>query len=221
MDPVRRRHRARYAVAAVAAVLTAAAGCVPGPGTIGTPCADVELVVARGTFESGPLGATAGDPLLAATRPALAPRTVTAHAVAYPADLAPTSPPAGNRAVVTHVINRASECPATQFVLVGYSQGAQVMDMALGVDMTDTGDGGPPVATIPAALEPRVAAIVLYGNPLNLLRRNLPPPYAGRTLDICAAGDPVCEPGGMNIAAHISYWADAYRAAAFIRDHTA
>jgi cutinase len=206
----------RRAAVVVAGMVAATAACTTGPNTAGTPCTDVELVVVRGTYEQGPLGRRVGDPLLAATRPAVAPRTVAGHAVAYPADISLTSPAAGNRAVVAHLSTRAAECAATRFVLVGYSQGAQAMDMALGIDTTGTGAGGPPAAVMPAALEPRIAAIVLFGNPLNLVGGAIPAPYGERTLDICAPGDPVCQPGGMDVAAHLSYGGDAARAATFI-----
>ena len=46
--------------------------------------------------------------------------------------------------------------PETRFVLGGCSQGASVMDIALGVPNFGTGKA------IPAALQPHLAAVVLF-----------------------------------------------------------
>jgi hypothetical protein len=41
--------------------------------------------------------------------------------------------------------------------------------------------------------------------------------YASRTDDFCASGDPVCQSGGTNVLAHLSYTGDAPAAAALVR----
>jgi cutinase len=213
--------RTTRSLAAAAAVLaiaaTGAAGCTGG-STSGRPCTDVELVVARGTGEPGTLGLIVGDPLLTATRPAVAPRSVGGHAVAYPAGFTADSPPAGNRALVEHLTARSAACASTRFVLVGYSQGAQVVDMAIGADVSGTINAPAPsgIVALPASVTGRVAAVVLFGNPIGALGRKVPAAWQGRTLDICATGDPVCQPGGADIGAHLTYSANAGQAATFI-----
>jgi cutinase len=208
----------RTLAVAVLAAAVAVAGCTTGGGsTDGKSCTDVELVVARGTGEPGTLGTIVGDPLLAATRTAIAPKTLAGHSVAYPAGFTADSPPAGNRALVSHLTARAAACANTKFVLVGYSQGAQVVDMALGADVAGTINAPATVVKLPDALAPRIAAVVLFGNPIGAVGRKVPAPYDNRTLDICASGDPVCQPGGGNIAAHLTYTANASQAATFIR----
>jgi cutinase len=208
--------RVGLGAAAVAGGL-ATAGCttVPGGGA-GSACTDVELVVARGTSEPGTLGTIVGDPLLRAARTAVAPASIRGQRVDYPAGFSADSPPAGNRAIVSYTTQRATTCPGTKFVLVGYSQGAQVVDLALGVDTTGTINGIKPVAVLPESVEPRIAAITLFGNPIGAKGMKVPARYLDRTLDLCAAGDPVCQPGGGNIAAHLTYNNQASRAAAFI-----
>ena len=67
---------------------------------------------------------------------------------------------------------------------------------------------------MPAAIAPHVAAVVLFGTPstwfVSLVDHSAPPInigglYAPKTLELCAPGDPVCAPGGLNRAAHSAY----------------
>ena len=109
----------------------------------------------------------------------------------------------------------AASCPNTKIVLGGYSQGAAVA----GYTTTDTVPAGFALPTgitgpMPAAIAPHVAAVVLFGTPdtwfLNLVDHNAPPItigglYTAKTLQLCATGDPVCFPGGLDRSAHSSY----------------
>jgi cutinase len=67
---------------------------------------------------------------------------------------------------------------------------------------------------MPAAIAPHIAAVVLFGTPdswfLNLVDHDAPPitigaAYTAKTLQLCATGDPVCYPGGLDRSAHSSY----------------
>lgn len=210
--------RRRRAVKLAGAVLTAAAGAglLAAPSLAGAAesCSDVEVVVARGTGEPGALGVIVGDPVFSALRRALSGSTVTSHAVDYPASLAPGSAQAGNRELVDHVTSQAAACAGQRFILVGYSQGANVVDNSLGVSSQGAAVGGRIVATLPAEVEPRVGAVLLFGNPIRALGRRVGGQFLERTLDVCATGDPVCG-GGFNAAAHLSYGRAARTAAAF------
>ena len=100
-------------------------------------------------------------------------------------------------------------------MLGGYSQGAAVA----GYTTTDTVPAGfalPAGITgpMPPAVAPHVAAVVLFGTPdtwfINLVDHSAPPitigqPYTAKTLQLCATGDPVCFPGGLDRSAHSSY----------------
>jgi cutinase len=204
--------------------LTAAVGAAAALGAVlaapsaagAAACSDVELVVARGTSEPGTLGIVVGDNVLAETRRALPGRDVTAYAVDYPAGFDPTSPGLGVVDTVEHVTAQAAACPAQRFVLVGYSQGAQVIDGALGVDTTGTINGGPPPAVIPADVAPRIAAVTNFGNPITAVGKTVPAEYLSRTLDVCRSGDPVCDADGVDILAHLLYFLDAPAAARFV-----
>jgi cutinase len=182
-------------------------------------CTNIDVVAARGTGEPGNLGTIVGDPVFAALRRTLSGQSLSGYRVNYPASLAPNSPSQGNADLVNHVTSQAAACSAQRFILVGYSQGANVVDNSIGISSDGALVGGPIVATIPASITPRVVAVLLFGNPIRAIGRSVTGTYASRTLDICANGDPVCQAGGLNFLAHLSYTQNANQAAAFAAAH--
>ena len=177
-------------------------------------CASVEVVFARGTFEAPGVGAT-GQAFVDALNARLPGKTVDVYAVNYAASLDFGQAADGIVDASNKIETIAASCPNTKIVLGGYSQGAAVA----GYTTTDTVPAGfalPAGITgpMPAAIAPHVAAVVLFGTPdtwfLNLADRNAPPItvgqlYTAKTLQLCATGDPVCFPGGLERAAHSSY----------------
>ena len=164
-------------------------------------CAEVEVVFARGTGEMPGLGIT-GGPFVRSLQQELSGRTVTSYAVDYAANAAQTSAGPGATDMSSHVREVAAACPGTRFVLGGYSQGATVTDLALGIRFGTTSG-----TAIPADLADRVAAVVVFGNPLGMTGRTIAqssPTYGSRSRDYCNPGDPVCG-GGANMAAHLAY----------------
>ncbi|WP_405163576.1 cutinase family protein [Nocardia sp. NBC_01499] len=188
----------------VVLLLAAGFGATTGLPALASSCAAVDVVVARGTQEPGYLGAVAGDPLYGALLQRL-PVSSVAYRVNYPADLLdPASISRGTQDMTAHVMWQASVCPDERFVLVGYSQGAVVTHGVLGTGIV-TALGG--ISSLPVDLESRVAAVLLFGDPLRLTGSNVPDLYAGRTGNYCAAGDPVCT-GGGDPTQHSNYaWA--------------
>ncbi|SES30379.1 cutinase [Streptomyces sp. yr375] len=178
-------------------------------------CSDIDVVAARGTFEPGALGLIVGDPVHSALQRKLRGKRLSSHKVDYPADLSLTSAAQGNADLVNHVKRQASACPNQRFVLVGYSQGANVVDNSIGISSAGAVVGSPIVATIPAALEPRVAAVLLFGNPIRALGKSVTGVYQSRTIDFCAQGDPICQNGGGDAPAHLGYTVNAEAAAVF------
>ncbi|KAG2523857.1 hypothetical protein JM18_005603 [Phytophthora kernoviae] len=82
-----------------------------------------------------------------------------------------------------------STCPDTVFVLGGYSQGASVIDISIGIQ-TMLGSGN----TIPNSLSSRIMAIVTFGNPLKLFGQTIKSAistYGSRAIEFCNLGDPV------------------------------
>lgn len=181
-------------------------GAATGLGTRASAdaCAPVDVVVARGTGEPGWLGAVVGDPLYGTLRQVL-PAGASAYAVRYPADLlAPSSLSDGTRDMTRHLVEQSVRCPHQRFLLVGYSQGAVVTHGVLGTGFVTTVPGVHPA---PPALAPRIAAVLLFGDPLRLAGWGVPGHYAERTGNYCAGGDPVCS-SGVDTGAHTLYgWA--------------
>ena len=161
----------------------------------------MELVFARGTGEPQGLGIL-GRPLAQALAQKLPDKKVGSFAVVYAAASSQASAGPGATNMSQHIRSVAADCPDTEFVIGGYSQGASVTDIAMGI--RGAGTAG---QAIPANLSDRVSAVVVFGNPLGLQRRtiaNSSQVYGPKAKEFCATGDPVCG-GGNNFAAHLSY----------------
>lgn len=176
-------------------------------------CPDVEVVFARGTFEAPGVGAT-GQAFVDALTARLAGRTVNVYPVNYPASLDFQTAADGIADASNRIESIASTCPSTEIVLGGYSQGAAVAAYTT-TDTVPDGFSLPAGITgpMPPAIAAHVAAVALFGKPsngfLNLVDRSAPPitigqAYASKTIELCAAGDPVCSVG-LNRGAHSAY----------------
>jgi cutinase len=180
------------------AVMAPVVPTIASTPAIAAPCPDVQVVFARGTTEPPGLGSV-GSPFVDDLRTRLAPRTVDATAVDYPAsnDFA-VSTPAGIDAARSVIESTAASCPKTKMVLGGYSQGAAVIEGAT--------NAAPQLAS-------RVAATALFGAPRTgfsamLAGGPLPelaPQYIANSIDQCAEADPICSEGGFDPGAHGSY----------------
>ncbi|MBP2326081.1 cutinase [Kibdelosporangium banguiense] len=201
--------------AVVAALLAGGVVAAAAPASA-APCTDIDLVSARGTGEPGTLGVIVGDPVNSAVKGKLNGKSISAYPVNYPANLDLTSATKGNIDLVNHVTSQAASCPNQRFVLVGYSQGANVVSNSIGVSSAGAAVGAPIAATIPASIEPRVAAVVVFGPPIGALGKHITGVYQGRTKEFCASQDPVCVNGASNVLAHLLYFLDADNAATFI-----
>lgn len=212
------RSQKRWAAGSIAAAIILAgvvpALVAPSASAQRTPsCSAVDVVVARGTDEPGTLGAEVGDPLFAALQ-RLAPITLSAYRVNYPATLdEPASVEQGSTDLVRHVTRQAARCPQERFVLVGYSQGAYVVDSVLGAALPLG------LPTMPAWISVRVASVLLFGNPMRDIGVAVGSSYRDRTADFCINGDPICQLGGTDPAAHLEYGIDIIPAAAFAAAH--
>ncbi|MEO3788245.1 cutinase family protein [Actinocorallia sp. B10E7] len=187
-------------------------------------CKPVSIISSRGTFEPQS-GSWLQKPIGDRIAEALPGRTKYTELV-YPA--APnfdTSPEAGVTALVKLLNDESAACPDQRYVLIGYSQGAQV-----------TGDSLVPPANrlvgknageISAAVPGKIAAVVLYGDPRFVAGepynagtpesgKNGDKPrtkgelaaYADRMKDYCAKGDFVCQGSTGNALAHLTYFFD-------------
>ncbi|XXH04666.1 hypothetical protein Hte_011085 [Hypoxylon texense] len=149
----------------------------------------------------------------------------TSEAIVYPAsprgDNYPSSVTAGIKAVVDQVTAYAAKCPDSAVVMVGYSEGSQIVDDAFcggpdGNSMAET------AAPIPTEVGERVKALIFMGDPRNIpgLPYNIGsstgggfaqrpadfvcPVYADRIRSYCDAEDPYCS-NGNNVRHHEQY----------------
>ncbi|EGZ11718.1 cutin hydrolase [Phytophthora sojae] len=171
---------------------------------VSAECSDVHVVFARGSGEMQGLG-ICGEPLVSGITSNLGGKSVSSYAVNYMASMDQSSAGPGATDMTNHVVSVAQECPNTVFVLGGYSQGASVTDIAIGIK-TSLGSGD----TIPENLAPRIKAVVTFGNPLKLMGQTIEsssPTYGPKAIEFCAQGDPVCG-NGFNTMAHMTYTTD-------------
>ncbi|TGD88360.1 cutinase family protein [Mycolicibacterium sp. CH28] len=202
------------AVFAALAVAGLMAGPVATANAADDSCAAVEVVFARGTFETPGVGAT-GQAFVDALSARLPGKTVQAYGVNYPASLNFGQAADGVADAVNKIEAITAACPATKIVLGGYSQGAAVAGYTTS-SAVPAGFALPASISgpMPTSVASHVAAVALFGTPddwfLGLADRSAPPIsigdlYAGKTIQLCAAGDPVCFPGGLDRSAHSSY----------------
>jgi cutinase len=185
LRPGARRLRSPAATIVLAAVLLIAPAVTSVPRAVLIPaasaaCPDAEVVFARGREEPPGVGAV-GDAFVNSLR-AKTPKSIGVYGVNYPANIT-TGGGAGD--ISAHVQSMAKSCPNTRIVLGGYSLGAEVVDRA-------TWGGFPP------GVDQHVAAVALFGNGT----RGLAPAFAGKTIDQCAIGDPICG-RGVNWSSHL------------------
>ncbi|KHO20211.1 cutinase [Mycolicibacterium setense] len=196
------------ALAGIAAVAAAAA-----VGTVSTPfampsasaapdCPDIEVVFARGTDEPAGIG-NVGKAFVETLRPMVKGSTIGTYAVQYPASWDFMKAAAGATDMSKRVQATAARCPKTKIVMGGYSQGAAVVDVVATSPIAGLGYTAP----LPATVVPRVASVVVFGNPSARLGQPLTrmsPDFGARTADLCNTNDPICSLG-RDWNAHVSY----------------
>lgn len=195
--------RIATALATVAAPLV----FVVAPAAHGAECPDVELIFARGTSEPDGAGRV-GQALASQLAPQLGGRSLGVYGVNYPATYDFLAAADGAADATNRIAAMSQRCPSTRYVLGGYSQGAAVVDMLIGIPplgdkVGDVGSAPP----LPAGLVDRVAAIAVFGNPSAKFGRPVSiamTPFAGKGIDLCNDGDPICSQG-RNPFAHTSY----------------
>ncbi|MCB0942822.1 MAG: cutinase family protein [Mycobacterium sp.] len=198
--------RVLAAVVAAALVGTAAAVGAPAAPARADDCPDVEVIFARGTGEAPGVGRV-GQAFIDALAPQLGGRTLDSYGVNYPASLNFLAAQSGAADAAAHIADMSVRCPRTTLVLGGFSQGAAAVSMLAGVppvgDRIGTIGSAPP---LPGAGAARIAAVAVFGNPGARFGTPLSVAgtFAGRAVDICSVGDPICS-AGRDRAAHSAY----------------
>ncbi|MGE2818142.1 cutinase family protein [Mycobacterium heidelbergense] len=221
------RHIARLISVAVFTTAATLGAPIETPSVSAAPCADVDVVFARGTGEPAGIGQI-GQAFVDALRLKVGGKSLAVYAVNYPATLDFPTAIDGVNDAGNHVEQMAVTCPDTKMVLGGFSQGAAVMGFVTSAAIPD---GAPPDAPkpMPRDVADHVAAITLFGMPSSAFMNSIAAPpivigplYLPKTTELCAPGDPVCSHGG-DWGAHNEYANDGMvnQAATFAALHLA
>jgi cutinase len=196
------------ALSSLLAAITAAAMLVaPAAPSQAAPCPDAELIFARGRFEPAGAGQI-GNVLVNALR-SKSRKNVSLYAVNYPAD---SEIDLGANDMSQRIQNTIANCPDTRLVLGGYSLGAAVTDVVLAVPIEMFTFKKP----LPPNAEGHIAAVALFGNGIQWVGpiSAFSPVYRERTIELCHADDPICNP--TDPENWESYWPD-HLAPAYIK----
>src|SRR3984957_9907415 len=207
------------------AALIIGGGLLSAPMAVSSaqPCPDVEAVFARGTGEPPGVGGI-GESFIDALRSQLGARSLDVHPVNYQASSDFSDRVQFAQSVLDgikdaggHIQATAANCPKTRIVLGGYSQGAAVAGFVTSASIP-AGVPAEYVQFLPKPLPPEVAnhvaAVTLFGKPSAAWLQNygapaiaIGPLYAPKTLELCAAGDTICDgsAGGAPSLSHAEY----------------
>lgn len=191
----------------VVGALAASGLAIGAPVAAAEPCSDAEVVFARGSDEPPGLGTT-GQAFVDALRAQSPGKSIGVYPVNYPATgdfdnraVFPATMFDGVGDAAARIRSTVAGCPNTKLIVGGYSQGAAVATFA--------------TADLPADVQDHVAGLVLFGKPsAGLLAQygapaaNIAPAYAGKSLDLCAPADSVCDGSPTSLLgslAHATY----------------
>jgi cutinase len=195
------------------------------------------VIFARGTGESGNVGAGAGPPWFNAMSSLLGDSKFAVQGVEYAASTAGIAGDSAGNAKVGELIALAvSKCPGTQVVLGGYrcvspllpftsrcvSKNVQASKFIVYKLLTscDCSQGAMIIhrgtASLPASSYAAIAAVVLFGDPFN------GQPFASsisadKVKTFCHQGDDVCKGQYSITSDHLNYSNDAPEAARFVQ----
>jgi len=191
-----------------------------------SPCATVQNIVARASTEAqgpGVIGALSEEIQKGVKA------TVSERSVVYPAALTPYEPSVvkGDEAIKKELTEEVAACPNQKIVLLGYSQGAQIVGDVLGGGggnkSVDGAGDGPATAPAAASVTSHVVGVIQYGDPRRIpnqsfdvgsdkgaegifprLKTQLLTSFASEIQSYCDTGDPFCAKG-LNLEAHLDY----------------
>src|SRR5271163_182059 len=216
------------AVSIIAGVGGAALGAAPAlaVASSNSPCATVDIIVARASTEAqgtGVIGALAEEIQKGVKA------TVGVRAVVYPAALTPYEPSVvkGDEAIKAELTEEVEKCPGQKIVLLGYSQGAQIVGDVLGGGggnkAFDGAGDGPATPAAAAFATEKVVGVIQYGDPRRIpgqsfdlgtdknaegifprLKTQLLTAFSPLIQSYCDTGDPFCAKG-FDLEAHLDY----------------
>ncbi|HME79547.1 MAG TPA: cutinase family protein [Mycobacterium sp.] len=153
-------------------------------------CPDAEVDFARGREEAPGVGEV-GQAFINSLQKKVPHMTIGSYGVNYPADVSITD---GSNDMSAHVQQMVASCPNTKLVLGGYSLGAAAADVVVAMNRPGFGYTDP----MPPNMDQHIAGVALFGNGTQRVLGPVPnfsPAFAGKTIDLCAGGDPICTRG--------------------------
>jgi cutinase len=186
------------------------------PVTSAADCPDAEVVFARGTDEPVGMGRV-GDAFVDSLRKQASGLNIKSYAVNYDAGKLQLHGGDGAKDAISHIKSTVASCPNTKIVLGGYSQGASIVDIVAGIPVGGIKWGDP----LPPELANNVAAVATFGDVADRAGGSLPTLstlFAGKAIDLCNPGDPICHAGpGNSWSGHTEGYVPGYttQAAAF------
>jgi hypothetical protein len=143
-------------------------------------------------------------------RTRVSPKSVGVYPVDYPATLDFPTAMAGIRDASSHIESTAANCPNTNIVLGGFSQGAAVAGFVTANVIPDGAPDGVP-NPMPQDVAKHIAAVALFGKPNDRFMHAINQPdiavgplYKDKTVELCVPDDFVCSSGG-DFNAHTQY----------------
>ena len=196
------RRLGRWAAAVSVPLLTAGA-LIATPSMIASTlpsagaydCPDAEVIFARGTGEPKGVGKV-GQAFIDSLRQR-SPLNIDVYPVDYGAGRLQLNGGDGANDVIKRVKQAAEVCPKSQLVLGGYSQGASVISIVTGTQMAGITWG----SSLSVQNANQVTAVVTFGNPADRTGGPIStrsPLFAGKAMDFCNVGDPICHQGPGN-----------------------
>jgi len=167
------------------------------------PCEELTIIFARGTAEEGNVGSLAGPPFFEAVAELLGSDSdLEVQGVDYPASIEgflEGGDPTGSATMASDVTQALSQCPSTNVVMAGYSQGGQLVHNA---------------AKLLGSTMSSVNSVVIFGDPDN--GTAVSGIDASKVLIICHTGDDICAGGDLILEPHLTYSENAGQAATFV-----
>ncbi|KAK5656565.1 hypothetical protein OQA88_4544 [Cercophora sp. LCS_1] len=171
-------------------------------------CRDVILLFARGSTEIGNMGTVCGPDTANGLKRRLGAGRIAVEGIEYAALLSTNflpggADPAGIREMKRLIGRAVTQCPNSQIVVGGYSQGAALTHRA--------------VEDLAQAQKDRIVAAFTFGDTQNQQDNGQIPNFPrDKTLVICNRGDAVCSGTLTILPAHLTYGSRADEAVDFI-----
>ncbi len=188
----------------------------------GVGCKPITVIYARGTIEPGNVGDLVGPPFFNHLADLIGADNIAVQGVDYPATIGGYligGDPGGAQTTADLLNQAASNCPDTQIVLSGYSQGA--MEAHLGEAMVSA-EVGAQIAAVVSRNAAHVQVVqsdmkkqVVFGDPFK--GRPFPNVDSSKVMTYCFNADFICDDLPVVDTYHLEYVVDTPAAATFVQ----